>query len=284
MRLIANYHTHTALCGHAAGMSGDYIREAIRNGLQEIGISDHGPIPRSFMTPREYADNWLQRQMDETIFETVYLPDLAESIRRYGDRIAIRTGLEIEYVPGHDDYYRWLLTKVEYLVLGIHYFPSVHGLYNAYDRMTAPRIAEYAALAERALATGFFSILAHPDLFLMTYRDADGVLLFDEAAEQATRRIIDAAVKHGVVLEVNGGGPRRGRYPSQDGMDWLYPRTAFWRLVAKTPSARVAIGCDTHNPPDLCDAVIDETIAFAERLNLKLLPRIDLNSERKREP
>lgn len=283
MKLIANYHTHTALCGHAAGMSEDYIREAIRKGFQEIGISDHGPIPRSFMTPREYADNWLERQMDEHRFETIYLPDLAATIRKYQDKIAIRTGLEIEYIPGHDDYYRWLLTKVEYLVLGIHYFPSVNGLYNAYERMSAPRIAEYAALAEQALATGFFSILAHPDLFLMTYHEHD-VLLFDDAAQRASRRIIEAAVKYGVVLEVNGGGPRRGRYRSQDGMDWLYPRTAFWRVVEAYPDALVAIGCDTHNPPDLYDAVIDETIAFAERFKLNLLPRIHFNSERKRQP
>ncbi|MDP3131211.1 MAG: PHP domain-containing protein [Bacillota bacterium] len=283
MKLQANYHTHTALCGHAAGMSGDYIREAIANGLKEIGFSDHGPIPRAFMTPREYADNWLERQMDERIFESVYLPDLAESIRKYGSKISIRTGLEIEYLPGHDDYYRWLLTKVEYLVLGIHYFPSEGGLYNAYDRMDAPRIAEYAALAEQALSTGFFTILAHPDLFLMTYRDEQGVLLFDEAAAAATRRIIEASVKYGVILEVNGGGPRRGRYVSQDGMDWLYPRTAFWRVVASYPVARAVIGCDTHNPPNLCDAVIDATIAFAERFKLNLLPRIDLESERKRQ-
>jgi histidinol phosphatase-like PHP family hydrolase len=38
MNLKANYHTHTKLCGHAIGMSEDYIVEAIKNNFVEIGI------------------------------------------------------------------------------------------------------------------------------------------------------------------------------------------------------------------------------------------------------
>ncbi|MFA5006273.1 MAG: PHP domain-containing protein [Candidatus Izemoplasmatales bacterium] len=282
MRLKTNYHTHTALCGHAAGMTADYVREAIAKGFTELGMSDHGPIPRDFMTTKEYSDNWLQRQMDVHLFEHVYLPDIERARHEYGHLISIRSGLEIEYVPGHDDYYGWLLTKVEYLSLGIHYFPSVGGLFNVYDRMTKERLPEYAALAERAFATGFFTIVTHPDLFLMTYADDDGVLIFDETAERVSRRIVEAAIRHGVKLEINGGGPRRGRHRSQDGMDWLYPRTAFWRIVEEYPEAQVVIGCDTHNPPELYDSVIDETVAFAERFKLNVLPYLDLAAERKR--
>lgn len=284
MKLTTNYHTHTALCGHATGMTADYVEESIRKGLKEIGMSDHGPIPRDFMTPAEYLDNWLHRQMDVERFERIYLPDIEQARKAYGHLISIRSGLEIEYVPGHDDYYEWLLGKVEYLALGIHYFPSVDGLFNTYYRMTRERLAEYAALAERAFATGFFTIVTHPDLFLMTYADDAGFLLFDDAAERASRRIIEAAIRHGVKLEINGGGPRRGRHRSQDGLDWLYPRTAFWRIVEQYPLAEVVIGCDTHNPSELYDEVIEETIAFASRFKFRVLPSIDLAVERKRIP
>ncbi len=43
-RLVANYHTHLKLCGHASGMSEDYVKFAIANKIKELGISDHGPI------------------------------------------------------------------------------------------------------------------------------------------------------------------------------------------------------------------------------------------------
>ncbi|MCK7470774.1 MAG: hypothetical protein MZU95_08295 [Desulfomicrobium escambiense] len=151
--------------------------------------------------------------------------------------------------------------------------------------MTAPRIAEYAALAELALATGFFTIPRPPRPLS---HDAIATSTASCSSTRPPNRPRAASSRpppqNGVVLEVNGGGPRRGRYPTQDGMDWLYPRTAFWRIVESVPAVKVAIGCDTHNPPDLCDRVIDETIAFAQRFKLNLLPRIDLNAERKRRP
>ena len=53
-KIIANYHTHTKLCGHAIGMSEDYVKQALERGFLEIGISDHGPIPRSWMSPETY--------------------------------------------------------------------------------------------------------------------------------------------------------------------------------------------------------------------------------------
>ena len=70
----ANYHTHLKLCGHAEGMSNDYVKVAVEEGFEIIGISDHGPIPRSFMSPKEYTYNWLDRQMTYEDFLNIYLP------------------------------------------------------------------------------------------------------------------------------------------------------------------------------------------------------------------
>ena len=40
-----NYHTHTYRCFHAYGTEEDYVQEAIRQNMQELGFSDHGPFP-----------------------------------------------------------------------------------------------------------------------------------------------------------------------------------------------------------------------------------------------
>ena len=46
----ANYHTHLLLCGHAEGMSEDYVKKAIACGFEILGMSDHGPIKPEFMS------------------------------------------------------------------------------------------------------------------------------------------------------------------------------------------------------------------------------------------
>ncbi|MCK7470775.1 MAG: hypothetical protein MZU95_08300 [Desulfomicrobium escambiense] len=138
-------------------MSADYIREAIRNGLQEIGISDHGPIPAVLHDPQGVRRQ-LARTPDGRAHLRTGLPARSrrEASAPTGTRSPSAPALEIEYIPGHDDYYRWLLTKVEYLVLGIHYFPSVGGLYNAYDTDDRPahrriRGARRAGACDRVL-------------------------------------------------------------------------------------------------------------------------------------
>ena len=41
--MIANYHTHTARCGHARGEDRDYAEAALRAGIGTLGFSDHTP-------------------------------------------------------------------------------------------------------------------------------------------------------------------------------------------------------------------------------------------------
>ena len=41
---LADYHIHTKRCGHAIGEMEEYVKNAIRKGLREIGFSDHLPL------------------------------------------------------------------------------------------------------------------------------------------------------------------------------------------------------------------------------------------------
>ena len=43
MKTDFNYHTHTALCGHAEGTMEEYIKSAIEGGIKSMGFSDHAP-------------------------------------------------------------------------------------------------------------------------------------------------------------------------------------------------------------------------------------------------
>jgi histidinol-phosphatase (PHP family) len=270
MQFISNYHTHTALCGHATGMSADYIKVAIQKGLQEIGMSDHGPIPRSFMTPKEYVDNWLERQMDYQMFKEVYLPDVNQAIKDYSHLIKIRKGLEIEYIKGHDEYYQLLLQDVDYLLLGVHYFHTPSGFYNTYEPMDKTKALDYASTIEAALATGFFKVLVHPDLFLASYLSDNGIYEFDETALQVTKRIITSAIKNSVALEINAGGIRKQSVYKEGCLDFKYPRYDFWNVVKDFKDVCIVIGSDAHQPHEIADYSSEMAIDFANQFGLKI--------------
>ena len=38
-----NFHNHTYRCGHATGTDEEYVLEAIKNGYEVMGFSDHAP-------------------------------------------------------------------------------------------------------------------------------------------------------------------------------------------------------------------------------------------------
>lgn len=274
----ANYHTHTKLCGHAIGMSEDYIIEAIKNNFEEIGISDHGPIPKNFMTDKEYENNMLKYQMNEETFHSIYLTDLENSIKKYSSLIKIKKGIEIEYLSDRDDYYKDLLKYLDYLSLGVHYFETPFGIYNTYESMSKLQLNYYTLAIEKALKSKLFTILNHPDLFLLSYISDTGKYIFDEFCESATRRIIAAAIENNVYLELNGRGPRRGKITINNEDQYYYPRNEFWKIVSEYNDVKVVIGCDTHNPKELYDDIIKEIENYAGKYKLNISEKIDFNN------
>ena len=51
----ADYHMHTPLCRHAVGEPTELAARAVGLGLEEIGFSDHSPMPR------DDFDDWRMR-------------------------------------------------------------------------------------------------------------------------------------------------------------------------------------------------------------------------------
>jgi len=83
------------------------------------------------------------------------------------------SGLEIEYDPEMMDYYRWLLApgRMDYLLLGQHfYFSDKKDLVNIYfiDKGGSTSCyIEYANSLQQAMETGFFKVVAHPDVIFI---------------------------------------------------------------------------------------------------------------------
>lgn len=263
MRRVANYHSHLALCGHATGVAEDYVKEAIRCGYEEIGISDHAPIPEFFVGKEKHHYLWLDRMMTRNEFFDDYLVQLDDCIKNYGKKIHILKGLEIEYLPNHDPFYQKLFSYLDYFNLGIHYFNYNNEIISPYDPLDDKQMDRYAEIIEEALTKGWFSCLVHPDLYLYNTDK------FTKHHEEVARRIIEACIKNDVYLEINANGENK------------YPRIEFWNIVKEYKDAKIIINSDAHCVENFHGENIKRVMKFAEDNNINVLEKMELKPHKK---
>jgi len=236
-----NFHSHNYLCGHAFGTVSDYVSEAIKQGLKVIGISDHGHV--KIQNYNSYIG------LEE--IDSKYLPQFDEAIKKYGKDITIKKGLEIEYVYDNDDYYQKLLSRLDYLILGMH-----HYLYNGELKMvfsgakTVDQAICYYNTMIDGIKSGYFKILAHPDVMVGSYYGNCPKAVLDKLEEAVTE-----AIKNNVLIEINVNGYRsNGR---------VYPTDELLDLLVKY-NAKTVIGSDNHLPGVLVDDCTKKMVKLAK--------------------
>ena len=257
----ANYHTHTARCGHATGTDEDYVLAAIEQGFDELGFSDHVPWP--------YQDGYTHPSVRMRVDQ---MPGYLNSVRalaaQYKDKIHILTGFECEYFP---DYMNWLAdmraeNHLDYLILGNHFdHDDEYGLYFGNIR-TAAQLRRYVDSAVKGLETGLFSYLAHPDLIYTSQP------VFDETCREAAYTLCEEAKKLDLPLEYNLYGVDKRARGEFSGLG--YPCAPFWEIAAKT-GVRAIIGFDAHKLQHLCErARYEAAKQYLEGLGLPLVQRL----------
>lgn len=253
-----NFHSHTYLCGHAGGIPIDYIKEALKNNFSVLGISEHAPMP---MLPNNNS-----RLKNEDYPK--YLKLLQEAAF-FGEKhnIKLYKGLEIEYI-GTSDIYSKYLDDLDYLILGQHYIYVNGKLKSAYELSTLEDIIIYSDTLIEAIKTGYFNLVAHPDLCFFNIENPTKEMY------QALIPFIKLAQQLDIPLEVNANGFRRNFYEKSPYLK--YPRTQFFQMVAKE-NAKVIISSDAHSPEQLNDHFIQEAYQFAHNLNLNLINTLNMS-------
>lgn len=250
-----NFHTHTQRCLHAGGTEADYVSAALRANVKVLGFSDHAPFPD--------ADYGYRMPFGE--LET-YLAAVDAEADAHRDEITILKGLEIEYLPRYRAYYEELLGRygLDYLLLGEHFFPGrTEGeLMNVTLGPVEPDTASfYARAVAEAMETGYFKMVAHPDIYAMS------PFAWDGGCDRAADIIIDAAVRTGTILEFNANGVRRGVFPYPDGERYMYPHRRFWERAAEA-GVRVIVGSDCHGPDQVWDASMERAFELLSELGI----------------
>lgn len=233
MSMPADYHMHTPLCRHATGEPWEYAAHAAAIGLSEIGFSDHSPMRTEF-------DNWRMR-FDQ-------LAEYVEKVRRAQrdfPKLVIRLGLEVDYLPGGEDWVRELsgMYPWDYFIGSVHYVS---------DKFAVDDPTELSKWKERdpfeiwqayfdrltmAAQSRLFEIIGHADLpkKFNIYPNRDCGPMFE--------RFLDEVARTGVALDVNTAGLRKDCaeiYPS--------PRILQMAAARRIP---LTFGSDAHAPTEV---------------------------------
>ena len=252
-----NFHTHNYRCGHAVGNVEDYVKVAINEGYSELGISDHAPVPSY------YEDRMKMEELEE------YLLEIGEAQKKYEDKIKIYKSLEIEYFPEWQEYYDELKKKLDYIILGLHAF-RIEGeskIYNAWNIKEEKHVLAYGKYMVKAIESGNFDYIAHPDLYMVNYRN------WTENCIEAAHIICKAAEKYNLPLEVNANGIRKTLVRHPDWDRYMYPYKEFWEIAAKY-NIRTIIGSDAHDFMEMEDEAMEIARKFAKELGLNIIKSI----------
>ena len=229
MSLPADYHMHTPLCRHATGTPSEYAARAVAVGLSEIGFSDHSPMRR------DDFDDWRMRfdQLNE------YVASVRQAEMDHPD-LKIRLGLEVDYLPGHEEWIQELALRHpwDYLIGSVHYISESWAIDNPHQlsewksRDPWEVWSVYFERLTQAVESGLFDVIAHADLpkKFGILPDRDPTPLFEP--------FLQAARSQDVAVELNTAGLRKDCRE-------IYPGPKLCGLMKKQGVA-ITFGSDAH--------------------------------------
>ncbi len=228
-----DYHLHTRLCGHASGEISEYLEQAVRVGIQEVGFSDH--LPLYFLPPGRTIPGYAMDEKD--------LPLYVEMIKNCAEAspVSVRLGIEADFVPGHEKKLASLLCSCpfDYVIGSVHFIDGWSfdnpGEVDEYSRREINQVYErYFSLLQQAALSGLFDIMGHPDLIkkFNILPSLDLNPLYEQTAMAFQRA--------GVCAEVNTAGLR---YPAEE----IYPGPLLLNIFHRH-GIPVTLGSDAHQP------------------------------------
>jgi histidinol-phosphatase (PHP family) len=236
-----NYHTHTSRCKHASGKPVDYALAAKDGGSTILGMSDHTPLPDG---------RWLYVRMEMEELSS-YEKDIEEAQAAVPE-ITILKGAECDWAEEYRAFYENELLAArnfDYLIGAVHWFPHRGDWISLWEIENASMLSSYARHISRAMESGLFAFIAHPDGFGAGYHR------WDENAKLCIKDILEAAEETGTILEINGYGLRKqavhsfGSVPRQP-----YPLDRFWE-AAGTMKIKAICNSDAHKPSDVLASI-----------------------------
>jgi histidinol-phosphatase (PHP family) len=260
-------HSHTSYSKHAIGTVDELVRASIAAGVTVLTVTDHAPFPV------DSNNRLLNSELEQ------YFKDIDSARQTYREQITILRGLELDYMPGSDNFSRELLARyhVDFVIGSIHYVEVPdEPMVSVWD---LPRIAghafldRYFASLEALLDSGLFDAVGHADTLLRSV--PEDILI------QRFEPLLELLARSGIAFELNASGLRKSSLDPVTGKEmqglWSYPsRKLLGQMLAH--DVHFTIGSDAHDPRD-AGAGITDMLAALRPLGLQ---RISYYERRRR--
>ena len=240
MRKTADLHTHTPLCGHAAGEPEDFARQAIRVGLTCYGASDHFPLPEGYP-----EDDSMRREELHPRYRDDWMVRLRNTLE--GSGVELLYGTEFDYLPGRMEWTRPAMDAepFDYRISSIHFLDyfSVDNERNLarWDEVGGADglWAGYAETMAQMVEEGGFEIIGHMDL-----PKKFGIYPSDRSRyARAMKDVLHLAAEKGICMELNTAGLRKP-------VGEIYPAPEIVRLAFEA-GVGITLGSDSHAPGEV---------------------------------
>lgn len=249
--IISDYHMHTPLCGHAVGEPYEYVEQAIKLGLKEMGFSCHAPFVKGPLP-----------DVTMSLSELPTYHKMIEDVRdKYKDQIDVFLSIEADYLPGYEAATMELLSSYpyEYVIGSVHFIddwgfddPAERDKWNQSDVNQVYK--DYHKLLRKSAQSGLFDIIAHCDL-VKKFGARPTIDLSDEIHETA-----EIFKQYSVAIELNTSGWRK---PCEE----QYPALDNLKIYAEH-HIPLTFGSDAHQPDHVgCD--FDKALEIAKAAGFK---------------
>jgi len=271
--VLVDYHMHLrgpdgAPAGrYSADGAEEYVAQAQRSGIDEIGFSDH---VYCFRQTRELWEiPWMVERCGDDLDE--YVAAIVEAKRR---GLPVKLGLEVDYFPGIEPELTELLAPYpwDYLLGSVHFvdgFP-VDQQPGLTDKLPAGEAwRRYFVWLRNAARSGLFDALSHPDLVKIF-----GVRATDEETHYLHVETADAIEAAGVCIEVSAAGLHKP-------VGELYPDRPLLELCHDR-GVPITLASDAHRPENV-GRDVDRAAALARSAGYETVTVFD-RRERRQEP
>lgn len=230
MKLIADYHTHT-IYSHGKGTIRDNVEAALKKGLKEIAICDHGPGHYLYGVKRKNIPK-MRKEVDE----------LNKEYNKKGIRILLGVEANIIGYDGTIDVDDDIIKMLDILLVGFHYgaLPKsikeymLLNVVNPLSKLT-PFIREYI---ERKNTEAIIKAIEKYPIDIITHPG--------DKARVNVKKVAKMAYKKGVALEINA---KHKELSVESLKEALETKVDFY------------INSDAHHPSDVGE--VDESIKRA---------------------
>ena len=239
-----NHHAHTRY-SDGVGEPRDYVEQALREGFNQYGFSDHAPIPLRDMGSMKLAEL------------AEYSRVIGALQQEYADRIRLYKSLEVDYIPEvmnvHSPHI--LEAQLDYTIGAVHYVDYLpdgqpwsfqrpnpvfeRGINTIFGGSTQRMVERYYALVREMVTTHPPDVVAHLDR--IKRRNLDG-RYWDEHTDwyvAAVEETLEAIAGAGCIMEVNTRGVYLDETSDTYPTDWIVAR-------AHARGIRLQVNSDAH--------------------------------------